>query len=109
MICCRYEFCQKFKKIFDFIEFFQEDRHRVEIFYEHAAKRKESIYAPFINLLNRQDGFIINMAARILAKLACWGREIMPKSDLNFYLQWLKDQLTMNVSRTRLFFFCCVF
>lgn len=76
----------------------QEDRTRVEIFYEHAAKRKESIYAPFLNLLNRQDGFIINMAARILAKFACWGRETMPKSDLNFYLQWLKDQLTMNVS-----------
>lgn len=79
----------------------QEDRTRVEIFYEHAAKRKESIYAPFLNLLNRQDGFIINMAARILAKLACWGRETMPKSDLNFYLQWLKDQLTMNVSSSR--------
>ncbi|XP_063698973.1 V-type proton ATPase subunit H isoform X2 [Culicoides brevitarsis] len=74
----------------------QEDRTRVEIFYEHAARKKESIYAPFLTLLNRSDGFIVNMAARILAKLACWGRETMPKSDLNFYLQWLKEQLTNN-------------
>lgn len=38
------------------------------------------------------------MSSRILAKLACWGQEQMPKADLHFYLQWLKDQLTVNVS-----------
>lgn len=76
----------------------QEDRTRVEIFHDYATKRKESVWGPFLNLLNRQDGFIVNMSSRILAKLACWGHEQMPKSDLNFYLQWLKDQLTVNVS-----------
>lgn len=76
----------------------QEDRHRVEIFHEYAAKKKESVWGPLLNLLNRQNGFIVNMASRILAKLACWGHEQMPKSDLHFYLQWLKDQLTGNVS-----------
>lgn len=76
----------------------QEDRSRVDIFHDYAAKRKESVWGPFLNLLNRQDGFVVNMSARILAKLACWGRELMPKSDLNFYLQLLKDQLTINVS-----------
>ncbi|XP_037909586.1 V-type proton ATPase subunit H isoform X1 [Hermetia illucens] len=74
----------------------QEDRSRVDIFHDYAAKRKESVWGPFLNLLNRQDGFVVNMSARILAKLACWGRELMPKSDLNFYLQLLKDQLTIN-------------
>lgn len=76
----------------------QEDRSRVDIFHEYASKRKESVWGPFLNLLNRQNGFIVNMASRILAKLACWTHEQMPKSDLHFYLQWLKDQLTLNVS-----------
>lgn len=74
----------------------QEDRSRVEIFHDYATKRKESAWAPFLNLLNRQDGFIVNMTSRILAKLACWGHEQMPKSDLHFYLQWLKDQLNVS-------------
>lgn len=76
----------------------QEDRSRVHIFHDYASKRKESVWGPFLNLLNRQNGFIVNMASRILAKLACWTHEQMPKSDLHFYLQWLKDQLTLNVS-----------
>lgn len=75
----------------------QEDRTRVEVFHEYASKRKENTWGPFLNLLNRQDGFIVNMSSRILAKLACWGHDQMPKADLNFYLQWLKDQLTIKV------------
>lgn len=73
----------------------QEDRSRVQLFHDYANKRKESVWAPFLNLLNRQDGFIVNMASRVVGKLACWGQELMPKSDLHFYLQWLKDQLTV--------------
>lgn len=73
----------------------QEDRTRVQLFHDYANKRKESVWAPFLNLLNRQDGFIVNMASRVVGKLACWGQELMPKSDLHFYLQWLKDQLTV--------------
>ncbi|XP_039480166.1 V-type proton ATPase subunit H isoform X1 [Drosophila santomea] len=74
----------------------QEDRSRVDLFHETAGKLKQCIWGPFLNLLNRQDGFIVNMASRILAKFACWGHETMPKSDLNFYLQFLKDQLATN-------------
>lgn len=77
----------------------QEDRARVEIFHDYATKKKESTWVPFLNLLTRQDGFIVNMSARILGKLACWGQEQMPKPDLHFYLQWLKDQLMINVSK----------
>nr|XP_029720318.1 V-type proton ATPase subunit H-like isoform X1 [Aedes albopictus] len=77
----------------------QEDRTRVQLFHDFANKRKESVWAPFLNLLNRQDGFIVNMASRVVGKLACWGQELMPKSDLHFYLQWLKDQLTVAAQR----------
>lgn len=76
----------------------QEDRSRVDLFHDTAGKLKQCIWGPFLNLLNRQDGFIVNMSSRILAKFACWGHETMPKSDLNFYLQFLKDQLASNVS-----------
>nr|CAD7398790.1 unnamed protein product [Timema cristinae] len=76
----------------------QEDRSRVEIFREHAAKKRESVWGPFLNLLNRPDGFIMNMTSKIIAKIACWSQELMDRSDLHFYLTWLKDQLKQNVS-----------
>ncbi|KAJ8972363.1 hypothetical protein NQ317_018476 [Molorchus minor] len=71
----------------------QEDRSRVEIFHEYANKKKESVWGPFLNLLNRQDGFITNMTSRIIAKIACWSQTPMERADLHFYLTWLKDQL----------------
>ncbi|XP_044272286.1 V-type proton ATPase subunit H isoform X2 [Tribolium madens] len=74
----------------------QEDRTRVEIFHEYASKKKESVWGPFLNLLNRQDGFITNMTSRIIAKIACWSQTPMERSDLHFYLTWLKDQLKMQ-------------
>nr|CAD7399335.1 unnamed protein product [Timema poppensis] len=74
----------------------QEDRSRVEIFREHAAKKRESVWGPFLNLLNRPDGFIMNMTSKIIAKIACWSQELMDRSDLHFYLTWLKDQLKQN-------------
>nr|CAI5843604.1 unnamed protein product [Callosobruchus analis] len=76
----------------------QEDRTRVEIFHEYANKKGESVWGPFLNLLNRQDGFITNMASRIIAKIACWSQAPMERSDLHFYLTWLKDQLRMQVN-----------
>ncbi|XP_076182155.1 V-type proton ATPase subunit VhaSFD isoform X1 [Ptiloglossa arizonensis] len=74
----------------------QEDRSRVEIFQEHSNRKRESIWGPFLNLLNRQDGFIMNMTSRIIAKLACWSHDLMDKTDLQFYLTWLKDQLKLS-------------
>lgn len=75
----------------------QEDRSRVEIFHEYANRKKESVWGPFLNLLNRQDGFITNMTSRIIAKIACWSQTPMERSDLHFYLTWLKDQLKTQV------------
>ncbi|MCL4125425.1 UNVERIFIED_CONTAM: hypothetical protein GTU68_009335 [Idotea baltica] len=70
-----------------------EDKSRVVIFQEYSRKHKESMWSPFLNLLTRPDAFIVNMTARIVAKLACWTREPMEGSDLTYYLTWLKDQL----------------
>ncbi|XP_071447520.1 V-type proton ATPase subunit H isoform X1 [Hetaerina americana] len=79
----------------------QEDSSRVEIFREHAARKHESVWGPFLNLLNRPDGFITNMTSRIIAKIACWGSEPMDRSDLHFYLTWLKDQLKQNCDHVK--------
>lgn len=62
--------------------------------------RRGNNWQPFLNLLNRQDEFVQHMTARIIAKLACWHPQLMEKSDLHFYLSWLKDQLKTNVSLT---------
>jgi len=80
-------------------DFLQEDKNRVNIFRDFAKKRRESVWANFLNLLNRPDGFIQNMTARIVAKMACWmmlSGEVMAGSDLQYYLTWLKDQLRMT-------------
>merc|ERR1719382_251653 len=74
----------------------QEDKSRVEIFKEYAAKRKESVWTQLLTLLNRPVGFIMNMTARVIAKMACWSPELMQGSDLQYYLTWLKDQLRMT-------------
>jgi len=71
----------------------QEDKSRVEIFKEYSAKRKESAWVQLLTLLNRPGAFIMNMTARVIAKIACWSKQLMDGSDLHFYLTWLKDQL----------------
>merc|ERR1719365_482487 len=76
-------------------DFLQEDKARVAIFRDYSRKRKESVWAAFLNLLNRPDGFIQNMTSRVVAKMACWSPEQMQGSDLQYYLTWLKDQLRM--------------
>jgi len=35
--------------------------------------------------------------SRIIAKLACWSKELMDVRDRQFYLNWLKDQLKIPV------------
>ena len=70
-----------------------EKKSRVEMFKEYAARRKVSVWSPFFALLNRNDDFIQNMTARILAKLACWSSEQMQGDDLTHYLLWLRNNL----------------
>uniref|UniRef100_A0A915HW46 V-type proton ATPase subunit H n=1 Tax=Romanomermis culicivorax TaxID=13658 RepID=A0A915HW46_ROMCU len=70
-----------------------EDRSRCEIFWAYARKQKQSVWEPFILMLGRNDGFVLNQVSRIIAKLACWSQELMDGPDLMYYLNWLKDQL----------------
>ncbi|XP_070534083.1 V-type proton ATPase subunit H-like isoform X2 [Ptychodera flava] len=72
----------------------QEDHDRVSYFFDHAKKAKTTPWAQFLNMLNRQDKFVINQAARVIAKLACWGKEKMNTNDLNYYFSWIRGQLT---------------
>ena len=46
--------------------FFQDDKSRVEIFKEFAKKNKESVWVPFLHLLNRDDRFIVNQVINSL-------------------------------------------
>ena len=73
-----------------------EDKSRVEIFREYSKKRKDSIWSCFLSLLNRNDPFIQNISARIIAKIACWSSDLMEGADLTFYLTWLRDQLRIQ-------------
>ena len=43
----------------------QEDKSRVEVFREYARRNKESVWGPFLNMLNRPDGFIVNQVSQL--------------------------------------------
>ncbi|XP_032240245.1 V-type proton ATPase subunit H isoform X2 [Nematostella vectensis] len=71
-----------------------EERSRVAVFHDFGKKNNVNLWGSFLNLINRQDQFIVHQAGVIVAKLACWGNVRLPESDLNFFLSWLKNQLT---------------
>jgi len=77
-------------------EILMEDKTRVDVFKEFAAKRKDSVWTPFFKLLNKDDPFTQNMTARIIAKIACWSEDLMEGSDLNYFLCWLRDNLNLK-------------
>ncbi|XP_072460688.1 V-type proton ATPase subunit H isoform X1 [Notamacropus eugenii] len=72
----------------------QENHQRVSIFFDYAKRSKTTAWSYFLPMLNRQDLFTVHMAARIIAKLAAWGKELMEGSDLNYYFNWIKTQLS---------------
>ncbi|KAK7091298.1 V-type proton ATPase subunit H-like isoform X1 [Littorina saxatilis] len=76
----------------------QEDPSRVDIFKEYAKKRKESVWQPFFHLLDRSDMFIVHQSSCIVAKIACWSKELMEKKSLQSYLIWLKERLKEPVN-----------
>lgn len=45
--------------------------------------------------------FLAPQAARIIAKLAAWGRDLMEGSDLNYYFNWIKTQLSSQVKNRK--------
>ncbi|KAM8838064.1 V-type proton ATPase subunit H isoform X2 [Synchiropus splendidus] len=77
----------------------QENHQRVIIFFDYAKKTRNTAWSYFLPMLNRQDLFTVHMAARIIAKLAAWGRDLMEGSDLNYYFNWIKSQLSSQSSQ----------
>ncbi|KAK2493136.1 hypothetical protein MC885_020914 [Smutsia gigantea] len=77
----------------------QENHQRVSIFFDYAKRSKNTAWSYFLPMLNRQDFFTVHMAARIIAKLAAWGKELMEGSDLNYYFNWIKTQLSSQKLR----------
>ncbi|KAF6323118.1 ATPase H+ transporting V1 subunit H [Rhinolophus ferrumequinum] len=77
----------------------QENHQRVSIFFDYAKRSKNTAWSYFLPMLNRQDLFTVHMAARIIAKLAAWGKELMEGSDLNYYFNWIKTQLSSQSSQ----------
>uniref|UniRef100_A0A667YD25 V-type proton ATPase subunit H n=1 Tax=Myripristis murdjan TaxID=586833 RepID=A0A667YD25_9TELE len=77
----------------------QENHQRVNIFFDYAKRTKNTAWSYFLPMLNRQDLFTVHMAARIIAKLAAWGRDLMEGSDLNYYFNWIKTQLSSQSSQ----------
>lgn len=77
----------------------QENHQRVSIFFDYARRSKNTAWPYFLPMLNRQDPFTVYMAARIIAKLAAWGKELMEGSDLNYYFNWIKTQLSSQSSQ----------
>lgn len=75
------------------------DKDRVKIVHETASKHQLNIWPPFISLLNRDDPVIMHLASRLLAKLSTFSKARCPDSDLIYYLNWLKRQLSVPVSR----------
>ncbi|XP_037079682.1 V-type proton ATPase subunit H-like isoform X2 [Pollicipes pollicipes] len=75
------------------IEDMLSDKENGQVFREYARRKGESVWAPFLNLLNRPDDISVNLTAWILARLASDGGPQMEGSDLQLYMTWLKDQL----------------
>merc|ERR1719431_47752 len=75
-----------------------EDPTRAKLFHDINAKKRVSLWTGFMNMLNRDDLFIVHQASRILAKLACYGAEKMSPQDLTYYLNWIMSQFSSDNS-----------
>lgn len=73
-------------------------KERVKLVHDVAAKHKLNVWTPLITLLNREDGVVMHMASRLIAKLASFSKVRCPDTELIFYLSWLKDQLTLSAN-----------
>ncbi|VDO56311.1 unnamed protein product [Schistosoma margrebowiei] len=73
-----------------------EDKLRVEIFRDYFSKSKESLWSHFFGFFQRGDPFCMYQASRIIAKFACWSSQLMEENDLIYYLNWLREQLTIT-------------
>lgn len=99
-----------FKTTFDLIKIFLKMKYNLLCWDKLRAKRSHATKWLQV-LLFRVDVVIFRIifkcsscfqAARIIAKLAAWGKELMEGSDLNYYFNWIKTQLSSQVRDTPL-------
>lgn len=74
----------------------QENYQCVSIFFDYVRCSKNIVWFYFLLMLNCQDFFIVYMVVRIIVKLVVWGKELMEGSDLNYYFNWIKIQLSLQ-------------
>jgi len=79
-----------------FDDILSKSKDRVRLVHESAGKYNMNVWSGLLTLLNREDGVVMHMASRLVAKLATHSKVRMPDKDLLFYLNWLKDQLTLS-------------
>jgi len=73
-----------------------ESDNRCKLFYSINASRRLSMWTGFMNMLNREDLFIVHQASRILTKLACFGDEEMSSKDLTYFFNWIISKFSIE-------------
>lgn len=63
----------------------------------HKVRTLKCAHAVIAVILSDLIVLFLSQAARIIAKLAAWGRDLMEGSDLNYYFNWIKTQLSSQV------------
>jgi len=76
-----------------FDDMLQEDKSRVEILHQYSHQMNRSTWSFFQGVFARNDRFIINQMASIFAKLACFGTTRIGGREINFYFNFLINEL----------------
>ncbi|XP_028405002.1 V-type proton ATPase subunit H-like [Dendronephthya gigantea] len=77
------------------------DKECFTLLQDYKKKSQASPWQQFFNLLHRQDEFIVYQSARIIAKLACWGKTRLTHAEVISYFDWLKARLSAAKNRFR--------
>lgn len=77
------------------------DKECFNLLQDYKKKTHTSPWLQFFNLLHRQDEFIIYQSARIIAKLACWGKIRLTHAEVLSYFEWLKGRLSAAKNKFR--------
>merc|ERR1712183_491995 len=60
------------------------------------ASRRLSMWTGFMNMLNREDLFIVHQVSRILTKLACFRDQQMSPKDLTYFFNWVISKFNIE-------------
>ena len=77
------------------------DKECFNLLQEYKKKAQTAPWVQFFNLLHRQDEFIVYQSARLIAKLACWGKIRLTHAEVLSYFEWLKGRLSATKNKFR--------